>query len=1156
MPQVALLVPLHPPHNCPICLPIPREYIDHAGLVRHLRREHATELSFECRVCGLIMSKLKAMKAHQQKDGACRASIEASTPPAPIPENRRIRRFYTRPRHRRDRQATTTPPANDDPSPQSTNGSPPSEDDWTPVTRRRRSNRRRSNGAQQHRATRPAPTSSPISAGPPVALDPIPPPSGTPPPVAHHTASPPPHTPKLTTHNSQYTIAQSPRLQHPPPTLQVPQTIDSPILLGTRPSPRTDPSMEHPQPPSQSSSAVPSWALAWRDRFDVALDPDMLEVMVDDFVALAQQICDVRVFEPSNNNRHQPVSATDPSRIQRLYRINRKRAMTIITEGQPTYCNIDRDQLFQHFRSVYAASSQQQGPRPSSFPTALHHDFNDPLSAPFTPSEIQTRFKRCHNTAPGPDGLRYHHWSRIDPHGVMLCSLFNAVQRTCHTPRWWRCSNTILLYKDGDKQDVNNWRPIALSCTLGKIYSACLASRLLSWCLDNHIFSNSQKGFLPYEGCLEHNFLLQATIKDARHRRSECHIAWLDIANAFGSVPHHTIFQCLEWCGLSEDSITCICNLLANCSTRVRASDGYTDDIPILSGVKQGCPLSPLIFNIVIETAIRHVRSLKEGYSLMGEEVGIIAYADDLALVSATREGLQRQLDAITEWADWAGLRFKPRKCATLSIIGARHTSDNNTTFSLQGSHLPSLRPDETYRHLGVPTNPTDSSIFQKITDDITRLDHSKLAPWQKIDATNTILLPRLSFHLLVGSNPKKPLHKLDRHIVKHAKKWLNLPQRASSEIVNIEHDYGGANIPSCYTLAAISQVTQAMHLFTSKDPTICSLALNFLKEVVKKRIYRDPSLEDVCTYLNGSMNDEFGAKSYDISSIWTRLRIATRRLRKTINCEWTPVGDTIAIACDGNLVSRSSCTKILSMKFKAAQLTRLLRKPDQGKAYRCIAKHPASNHFLRSGNYTTFADWRFVHRARLSVVPLHGLRRFGNASKKCRRCSHPQETLAHVLNHCTRNLHIATKRHDAVLGRLQRAIRPDNLQTYVNQQVPGFDSRCRPDLVVVCEDAKTATIVDVSIPFENGQEAFSTARQSKVEKYRSLTDHFRSLGYDTVCDAFILGSLGGYDINNTSIIQRLGISRKYSSTMIKLMVSDTIRWSREIYHHHLQTFR
>ncbi|XP_023219819.1 uncharacterized protein LOC111621802 [Centruroides sculpturatus] len=1097
------------------------------------------------------MTKLKALKLHQTKAKSCKASIESFSP-APIPENRRIRRFTTRPRHRQVRRATIATAMDTTTSPCSDTSASPPQNNTSPTTSSH-NNRRRSGRTQMRRTTNPAPISPEDNA--PATVDSRHTASSTPPATPrHHTAQPVVIISPLP--NSNWTRSE-PFLSRPPspptdqPHVPVPEAQPNPGC----PPPACAP-VELQPPTDQQSTDVPSWALAWRDRFNIALDPDMLEVMTNDLVTMTQEMCAIRVHEPTTNRHQQPITACDASKIQKLYRINRKRAMTIITEGQPTYCEIDKDCLYEHFRSVHSSPTDSQGPCPTLFPQTLQHDNNDPLTTPFTPEEVKARFRRCHNTASGPDGLRYQHWNRLDPHGVILSSVFNAVLRTSHIPQGWQKSNTILIYKGGDKQDVTNWRPIALSCTLGKLYTACLANRLLTWCLDNNIFSHSQKGFLPYEGCLEHNFLLQASIKDARRQRKDCHVAWLDIANAFGSVPHRTNAQCLQWSGLHEKSIEIIMNLLANNSTRIRAQDGYTDDIPILSGVRQGCPLSPLIFNIVVETAIKCVKSLNNGYNLMGEEVSIIAYADDLALISATREGLQQQLDAITEWADWAGLHFKPRKCATLSVIGPRHTTEN-ITFSIQGSTLPSLSPDDTYKHLGVPTgfstHPTDPDIFNKISEDIPRLDRAKLAPWQKIDALNTILLPRLSFHLLAGSNPKKPLHKLDRHIVKHTKKWMNLPQRASSEIINIPNDFGGANIPSCYTLAAISQVTQAMHLLTSKDPTICLLATSFLKDVVRKRIYRDPSLEDICTYLNGSMNDEFGAKSYDISSIWTRLRIATRRLRKTIDCGWTPVGNTIAMACENNLTNRANCTNVLSTKYKLAQLNCLLRKPDQGKSFKIISGHPASSHFLKSGNYTTFADWRFVHRARLSIVPLHGHRRFGNTSKKCRQCNYPRETLAHMLNHCTRNLHMATKRHDAVLNRLHHAIRPGNFEILTNQQVPGYNDRCRPDLVVISDTAKTATIVDVCIPFENGQDAFDIARRAKEEKYRNVKEYFRRQSYNTTCDAFILGSLGGYDHQNTSVLQRLGISRNYSRTMIKLMVSDTIRWSREIYHHHLQ---
>ncbi|XP_067118440.1 uncharacterized protein [Centruroides vittatus] len=270
------------------------------------------------------------------------------------------------------------------------------------------------------------------------------------------------------------------------------------------------------------------------------------------------------------------------------------------------------------------------------------------------------------------------------------------------------------------------------------------------------------------------------------------------------------------------------------------------------------------------------------------------------------------------------------------------------------------------------------------------------------------------------------------------------------------------------------------------------------------------------------------------------------------MDISWVKLDDTIMISSNGLPIPRHAASKIPTNLAKKSLLNNFLRKPDQGKAYKLTAQHPASNHFLRDGKYTAFADWRFIHRARLSVVPLHGLRRFGNLSSKCCRCGYPKETLAHVLNHCRKNLHLAIKRHNAVLRRLYRAVNDPNITIRCNQCVPGFEDNCRPDLVAINEVTKSATIIDVAIPFENGDDAFNQVRPLKTSKYAALTQFHRSQGYDTFCDALVVGSLGGYDPSNIAVLQRLGIERNYSKTMAKLMVSNSIRWSRYIYLRHL----
>ncbi|XP_067124880.1 uncharacterized protein T26G10.4-like [Centruroides vittatus] len=597
----------------------------------------------------------------------------------------------------------------------------------------------------------------------------------------------------------------------------------------------------------------------------------------------------------------------------------------------------------------------------------------------------------------------------------------------------------------------------------------------------------------------------------------------------------------------SQPSAACMIGF----TTRVRTSEGFTPPIQVHAGVRQGCLISLLLFNLALEPAIRQIQSLKTGYNLFNHNIDVLAYADNIALLSSSAAGLQSMLASI---AAWASISFNTHKCASLAIPGKRNTA-NTLTFTINDISIPRLSPSEYYKHLGVPTgyarSNTAAEVFDSILQDAEKLDTSRLAPWQKIDALNTFVLSRLPFHLTLGSTLKRTLDRVDKTTKKLVKKWMGHPQRASPEVAFLPYAQGGAGVMPTSAVSDIAQVNHVIHLFDSIDPTESSIAMGALRSVVEQRIKRPPSLTDLCQFLNSSLSDDLGYT--DFSSTWTRLQMATRRLRKKINIEWMDTGsDTPSLVCNENVVKKKYCHRNLSRLLSFTFLESLLRKPDQGKVFHLTAGNPASNHFLSNGHYTRFADWRFVHRARLSVVPLQTLKRFGSGPKNCRRCGYAQETLAHVLCHCPPNFSTITKRHNAILNRLVRAFNQQDAQVFVNQCLSDYDVNCRPDLVILHNPTMTATVVDVATPFENGKNAFNLACQEKLQKYQHLVSHLRGKGYDTHISAFLVGALGGYDAENKATLRRLGIGKNYSRLMRKLMVSDAIRWSGEIYRQHL----
>ncbi|XP_023234044.1 uncharacterized protein LOC111633668 [Centruroides sculpturatus] len=1172
--EVTLLVPLRPPYHCPPCMPYYRDYVDHGGLARHLRRGHRGKLNFECRACDKRSDKLKEIKLHQSKSTSCSSQIPTISPNSTRdPKQRqRVPVDPTRLRpYRSTRRRNAACPAPQDSSCIDADHSPPLSPTNNQVANPT-PGQSSSLACPDDTSVTPRDTGSDIT--PPLIRRPRrrrhrrP---STQVPAAVTGSGTPPGT--NTTTNASPTVDATPSNE---PATQPPAAVDPICQPVTTTYSDNQPatmaaSPDASQPAASTTASPPQWVTAWCERFDCAIDEDMLEVMVNDLTYLAQRMSPRQPTQTNNyqrqprhptgqrNNANRPrrYNAAEASRVQRLYRANKRKAFEEITRGTSRFCQIGKSALTDHFNAINSQPSGDSGPTSDQLPPPLQPTSDDPLNCTFTPVEVSSKLAKCHNTAPGPDGVRYYTWRRLDPQGHILALLFNAVHRIGAIPSAWRTSTTILLHKKGSHDDVRNWRPIALANTLGKIYAACIANRLLRWCEENNTISTAQKGFMRFEGCSEHTFVLQSIIQDARRRNKECHVAWLDLANAFGSVPHSTILSCLKWCVLGPQSIYRIQQLLSGCHTHICSCTGLTDPIPILAGVKQGCPLSPILFNIVVEPALRLLSGLQVGYSLHGNSVSALAYADDITIAGATRSGLQSQLDLLSSWAQHSGLSFNATKCATLSVANKYHCSNSSSSFKIQEACIPQLKKEDHYSHLGIPTGftvgTTAESVIDGIHKDLRLVDTSCLAPWQKIDCVNTFLLPRLTFHLTLGNTPKKRLNDLDKTVKRCIKRWMHLPQRASPEIIYMPNCQGGANVTPCGILADIAQVSHATNLFLSRDPTISNLATKTLEKVVEKHIRRKPTGQDLCTYLTGSMENEFGSDPYDVPSLWTRLRMATRRLRNRIDLNWHPNEDgTLTPSIDGKPINKPTAFSIISTAVKTTFLGSLLRKPDQGKVFKLTATNKDSNHFLHDGNYIRFADWRFIHRARLSVVPLRGLRRFGNTTQRCRRCQRHRETLAHVINHCPPNLSQITKRHNAILNRLINAIDRRNLRIYTNQQIPDFHSTCRPDLVVINNNPKTATIVDIATPFENDEDAFNRAREEKIRKYNDLAAHYRHKGYDTYIDAFIVGALGGYDAANEGVIQRLGISRNYAKLMRRLMVSDCVKASRDIYTNHL----
>ncbi|XP_054921177.2 uncharacterized protein [Dermacentor andersoni] len=230
------------------------------------------------------------------------------------------------------------------------------------------------------------------------------------------------------------------------------------------------------------------------------------------------------------------------------------------------------------------------------------------------------------------------------------------------------------------------------------------------------------------------------------------------------------------------------------------------------------------------------------------------------------------------------------------------------------------------------------------------------LAPWQRLDAVKTFVFPALNFAMRCGSLGKAEWSRLDTTLRPLIKRTLYLPANAANDYLYGSSAAGAIGIPVAADISDICRVDNAFKLLSSADTEVQDLALTALMAVTCRRLRRIPEPGDMPAYLSGETEGDFRATATQLQSVWTEARKASRRL-----------GVTWEFEQDGPRISRGDITlgprkrtkvvKTLRTALANARDHDLHQKPSQGKVMECVAADRSSSHFVRTGQFTRFAD-------------------------------------------------------------------------------------------------------------------------------------------------------------------------------------------------------
>ena len=335
---------------------------------------------------------------------------------------------------------------------------------------------------------------------------------------------------------------------------------------------------------------------------------------------------------------------------------------------------------------------------------------NENLNKKFKMEELKSTIKKLKNKkAVGTDKIA-NEFLKIAPDNLLLIFL-NIINlnlekgKTCIS---W-CQGIIsLIHKEGSKQDPNNYRGICIMTALMKVLCTLLNDRLSNFCLINKLINVEQIGFLKNNRTAA---VVNKYVGDQKSKK--LFTCFIDFQKAFDSVWHDGLFRKLENKGINGNFLNLIKNIYDSTSCAVKVNNKTTNFFPYKKGVQQGNPLSPLLFNLFINDIFEAVKNENSMITLDGvTKFNTLMYADDLILMSSTKEGLQESLNSLYTYCEKWKLKINMKK--TKTMIFTKGTNIKNIEFFLNGLKLNNTK---IFKYLGISINSKNCSFTPTLED-------------------------------------------------------------------------------------------------------------------------------------------------------------------------------------------------------------------------------------------------------------------------------------------------------------------------------------------------------------------------------------------------------------------------------------------------------
>lgn len=325
----------------------------------------------------------------------------------------------------------------------------------------------------------------------------------------------------------------------------------------------------------------------------------------------------------------------------------------------------------------------------------------------FTIRKMKTR------KAPGIDEITAEHLKALDEEGITtLTEICNEVYETGYIPEQLKHSLFIKIPKKAKAVDCTDYRTISLMSNVTKLILRIITNRNLN--TFERETSDNQSGFRPGKGTREGIFNLRILLERCIAINKPIYICFIDYQKAFDRVLHGKLMEVLMKCDIDSKDRRIIQKLYWEQTASIKINeDEEGEKFNIRRGVRQGCVLSPALFNIYTEFIYKELTELP-GIKVGGNIISNLRYADDTALLANSEEELQDLVRQVEEKSSEYGLTMNPKKTKVM-VIKNNNKELENINIHIDGKKLEQVKKYLYLGHIITEDGRCDTEIRKRI---------------------------------------------------------------------------------------------------------------------------------------------------------------------------------------------------------------------------------------------------------------------------------------------------------------------------------------------------------------------------------------------------------------------------------------------------------